>query len=303
MDKVAAWWEGYDSLLRKPPAHSWCSPLILAGAYGVCLTHGNTSLCESSLPSKTLRAGVLRCGTLQNSTKNRFCQCFFAPYISSRSIMNSFISPTIYTRHLIGVSMRRELPRPSQHRATPPEVRESACHSQHITTHTEKKQQFLYQHTWKQRSLPCFCAGMRMLLSFLDAALEHTPRPSSRACSGRLSLGWCWQVKPEPQRAVYTPHACPSPRAHDMQQPQPGSLTRSAQSFGSGLHSRSAPESQGSQRTTGPTVPASRTNAASAAARQSTQRPGILPIKLVTKGQYVSCHVGLRGLSVTQRAG
>lgn len=142
MDKVAAWWEGYDSLLRKPPAHSWCSPLILAGAYGVCLTHGNTSLCESSLPSKTLRAGVLRCGTLQNSTKNRFCQCFFAPYISSRSIMNSFISPTINTRHLIGVSMRRELPRPSQHRATPPEVRESACHSQHITTHTEKNSNF-----------------------------------------------------------------------------------------------------------------------------------------------------------------
>lgn len=138
MDKVAAWWEGYDSLLRKPPAHSWCSPLILAGAYGVCLTHGNTSLCESSLPSKTLRAGVLRCGTLQNSTKNRFCQCFFAPYISSRSIINSFISPTINTRHLIGVSMRRELPRPSQHRATPPEVRESACHSQHITTHRKK---------------------------------------------------------------------------------------------------------------------------------------------------------------------
>lgn len=153
------------------------------------------------------------------------------------------------------------------------------------------------------RFSPCFCAGMRMPLSFLDAALEHTPRPSSRACRGRLSPGWCWQVKPEPQRAVYTPHACPSPRAHVMQQPQPGSLTRSAQSFGSGLHCRSAPASHGSQRTTGPTVPASRVNAASAAARQSTQRPGILPIKLVTKGQYVSCHVGLRGLSVTQRAG
>lgn len=153
------------------------------------------------------------------------------------------------------------------------------------------------------RCLPCFCVGTSMLLSFLDAALEHTPRPSSRACRGRLSPGWCWQVKPEPQRAVYTPHACPSPRAHVMQQPQPGSLTRSAQSFGSGLHWRRAPASHGSHRTTGPTVSASRVNTASAAARQSTQTPGILPIKLVTKGQYVSCHVGLRGLSVTQRAG
>lgn len=88
-----------------------------------------------------------------------------------------------------------------------------------------------------------------------------------------------------------------------MQQPQPGSLTRSAQSLGSGLHCRSAPASHGSHRITGPTEPASRVNAASAAAKQSTQRAGILPIKLVTKGQYVSCHVGLRGLSVTQRAG
>ncbi|TNN59918.1 hypothetical protein EYF80_029884 [Liparis tanakae] len=63
-------------------------------------------------------------------------------------------------------------------------------------------------------------------------------------------------VKPEPQRAVYTPHASPSPRAHVMQQPQPGSLTRSGQSFGNGLHCRSAPASQGSHRTIGPTVPA-----------------------------------------------
>lgn len=142
-----------------------------------------------------------------------------------------------------------------------------------------------------------------MLLSFLDAALEHTPRPCSRVCRGRLSPGWGWQVKPEPQRAVYTPHACPSPRAHVMQQPQPGSLSRSVQSLGSGVHCRSALASHGSQRTTGPTVPASRVNAARAAARQSTQIPGILPMKLVTKGQYVSCHVGLRALSVTQRAG
>jgi len=142
-----------------------------------------------------------------------------------------------------------------------------------------------------------------MLLVFLDAALEHSPRPSNRACRGRLSPGRCWQVKPEPQRAVYTPHASPSPRAHVMQQPQPGSLTRSGQSFGNGLHCRSAPASQGSHRTIGPTVPAGPVNAASAAARQSTQRPGILPIKLVTKGHYASCHVGLRGLSVTQRAG
>lgn len=141
-----------------------------------------------------------------------------------------------------------------------------------------------------------------MLLSFLDAALEHTPRPSSRACSGRLSPGLCWQVKPEPQRAVYTPHACPSVRAQVMQQPQPGSFSRSAQSFGSGLHSSSAPASHGSQRTTGPMVSASRTNAASAA-RQSRQGPGILPIKLVTKGQYVSCRAGLGGLSATQRTG
>lgn len=143
---------------------------------------------------------------------------------------------------------------------------------------------------------------MTMLFNFLDAALEHTPRPSRRACKGLLSPGWCWQVKPEPQRAVYTPHACPSPRAHVIQHPQPGSLTRSAQSFGRGLHCRSAPASHGSHRTTGPTVPACRANAATAAARQSTQRPGILPIKLVTKGQYVSCRIGLRGLSVTQRA-
>lgn len=126
---------------------------------------------------------------------------------------------------------------------------------------------------------------MSMLLSFLDAALEHKPRPSSRAFSGLLSPGWCWQVKPEPQRAVYIPHACPSPRAHVMQHPQPGSLTCSAQSFGGGLHCRSASASHGSHRTTGPTLPASRANAASAAARQSTQRPGILPVKLVTKGQ------------------
>lgn len=150
---------------------------------------------------------------------------------------------------------------------------------------------------------PSFCGGMRTLFSFLDAGLEHTPRPSRRACRGLLSPGWCRQVKPEPQRPVYTPHGCPSPRAHVMQQPQPGSFTRSTQSFGSGLHCRSAPASQGSHRTTGPTVPASRANAASAATRQSTQTSGILPIKLVTKGQYVSCHVGLRGLSVTQRAG
>lgn len=148
---------------------------------------------------------------------------------------------------------------------------------------------------------PSFCGGMRTLFSFLG--LEHTPRPSRRACRGLLSPGWCRQVKPEPQRPVYTPHGCPSPRAHVMQQPQPGSFTRSTQSFGSGLHCRSAPASQGSHRTTGPTVPASRANAASAATRQSTQTSGILPIKLVTKGQYVSCHVGLRGLSVTQRAG
>ena len=134
----------------------------------------------------------------------------------------------------------------------------------------------------KRRFLPCFCAGTTGLLSLLVAAPEHTPRPSSRACRGRLSPGRCWQDKPEPQRAVYTPHACPSPRAHVMQQPQPGSLTRSAHSFGSGLHCSSAPASHGSQRTTGPTVPTRRASAASAA-RQSIQRPGIVPIELVTK--------------------
>lgn len=142
-----------------------------------------------------------------------------------------------------------------------------------------------------------------MLLSFLEAVVEHAPRPSNRACSGLLSPGWCWQLKPEPQRAVYTPHACPSPRAHVMQQPQPGSLTRSAQSLGRGLHCSSAAASHGSHRITGPTEPASRVNAARATAKQSTHRAGILSIKLVTMGQYVSCQVGLRGLSVTQGAG
>lgn len=142
-----------------------------------------------------------------------------------------------------------------------------------------------------------------MLLSFLAPALAHTPRPSSSACSGRLSPGCCWQLRPEPQRAVYTPHAWPGPRAQVRQQPQPGSRSLSAQSCGSGLHSSSAPGSQGSQRTTGPTEAHSRASAASAAATHSTQTPGIVPIELVTKGQCVRRHVGLRGLSVTQRAG
>ena len=116
--------------------------------------------------------------------------------------------------------------------------------------------------------LPGLIGGISMLLlSCLVAALEHTPRPSSRAWSGRLSPGWCWQVKPEPQRPVYTPHACPSPRAHVMQQPQPGSRTLSTQSFGRGLHCRSAPASHGSHRTTGPALSASRTNAPRRAAR------------------------------------
>lgn len=202
-----------------------------------------------------------------------------------------FIVSTINTTHSC-IFISGVLPRPGQQSNTT--RGERACWSHQITAQNKNMH--------KHRFLPCFCACMRMLLSFLDEVLEHTPRPSSRACSGRLSPGWCWQVKPEPQRAVYTPHACPSARAHVMQQPQPGSFTRSAQSFGSGLHSKSAPASHGSQRTTGPMVPASRTNAASAA-RQSRQGPGILPIKLVTKGQYVSCRAGLRGLFATQRTG
>ena len=109
--KVAAWWESDDSSLRKPPAHSWCYPLTLAGVYGVLFNpREHIPVQCQSLPSKTLRAGVLRCGRLQNSTKNRFCARFFAPHISSRSIISSFISPTINTRHLIGVSTSRGTP-------------------------------------------------------------------------------------------------------------------------------------------------------------------------------------------------
>lgn len=152
----------------------------------------------------------------------------------------------------------------------------------------------------KETFLPALCAGMRRLWSFLDAAPAHTPRPSSRACRGRLSPGRCLQVRLEPQRAVYTPHACPSPRAHVVQQPQPGSLTVSAQSFGSGLHWSSAPASHGSHRTTGPTEPASRVTAASATARQSAQRAGMAVLR---KGRCASRRAGSGGLSVTQRAG
>lgn len=153
----------------------------------------------------------------------------------------------------------------------------------------------------KTSILPAFCAGTKRLLSFVDAALVHTPRPSSRASRGRLSPDRGWQVKPEPQRAVYTPHACPSPRAHVMQQPQPGSLTLSAQSLGGGLHCSSALASHGSHRTTGPTEAARRAKAASAAARHSTQRLGIVGMKQVTQGQSGSCHTGLGELSVTRR--
>lgn len=97
--------------------------------------------------------------------------------------------------------------------------------------------------------------GVGLTADLLFVAFAQIPRPSSRACRGFVSPGWCWQLSPEPHLPVYTPQGWPKLRAQVMQQPQPGSRTFSAQSLGKGLHKSRAPTSHGSHLITGAAAP------------------------------------------------
>lgn len=114
--------------------------------------------------------------------------------------------------------------------------------------------------------------GVGLAISLLLVAFAQIPRPSSRACRGLVSPGWCWQVSPEPHLPVYTPHGWPKLSAQVMQQPQPGSRTLSAQSLGKGLHKSRAPTSHGSHLITGPTAPDLRVNEARTKVMQSARK-------------------------------
>lgn len=114
--------------------------------------------------------------------------------------------------------------------------------------------------------------GVGLTAILLFVALAQMPRPSSRACRGLVSPGWCWQLSPEPHLPVYTPHGWPKLRAHVMQQPQPGSRTLSAQSLGKGLHKRRAAASHGSHLMTVSTAPDLLVNEARTKVMQSARK-------------------------------
>lgn len=75
----------------------------------------------------------------------------------------------------------------------------------------------------------------------------QTPWPRMRACSGRGSSGSARQLSPVAQRAVATPQAEPSGRAHIGQQPQLAGGAGSAQESGTGGQRASFSGEQGAQ--------------------------------------------------------
>jgi hypothetical protein len=76
----------------------------------------------------------------------------------------------------------------------------------------------------------------------------QAPWPRVSACSGRGSPGSARQLSPWAQRAVATPQAAPSGRAHIGQQPQPAGLESSRHEAGTSGQSASFSAEQGAQR-------------------------------------------------------
>lgn len=76
----------------------------------------------------------------------------------------------------------------------------------------------------------------------------QAPWPRVRACRGRGSPGSARQLSPWAQRAVATPQAAPSGKAHVGQQPQPAGLEISGHEAGTGGQRPSFSAVQGAQR-------------------------------------------------------
>lgn len=76
----------------------------------------------------------------------------------------------------------------------------------------------------------------------------QAPWPRVRACKGRGSPGSARQLSPWAQRAVATPQAAPSGRAHVGQQPQPAGREISGHEAGTAGQSPSLSAVQGAQR-------------------------------------------------------
>lgn len=84
-------------------------------------------------------------------------------------------------------------------------------------------------------------------LGAASASGVQAPWPRVRACKGRGSPGSARQLSPREQRAVATPHAAPSGRAHIRQQPQPAGRASSGHEEGTGGQSASLSAEQGAQ--------------------------------------------------------
>lgn len=99
-----------------------------------------------------------------------------------------------------------------------------------------------------ERGIPSRSELDKVLVAGAAGSGTQAPWPRVRACRGRGSPGSARQLSPWAQRAVATPQAAPSGKAHVGQQPQPAGREISGHEAGTGGQSSSLSAVQGAQR-------------------------------------------------------